>query len=240
MYQIALCDDMASELMQAEELLDAYGKKHPELKYQTEKFENAQKMLVSIKEKGKPDLLLIDVFMPGETGIEAVRKLRGEGVDTPVIFLTTSREYALEAYQVDALQYLVKPLEKEKFFHAMDLAFETLRKEGREPLVFKTSGGLKQITPDQIIYCEAQRNYQILFLKEETVKIRITGGELYRILQGFSEFLRCGSSYIINLNHITAVDREEICMDNGSRIYVPRNKATEFRKMYFSFYFGRE
>lgn len=240
MYQIALCDDMASELRRIEELLDAYGKKHPALKYQTEKFEDAQKLLIRFKEKEKPDLLLIDVFMPGETGIEAVRKLRKEGVDTPVVFLTTSREYALEAYQVDALQYLVKPLEEEKFFHAMDLALEMLGKEEKEPLVFKTSGGLKQIMPDQIVYCEAQRNYQILYLKEETVKVRMTGGELYRLLQGFPEFLRCGSSYIINLNHITAVDREEICMDNSSRIYVPRNRATEFRKMYFTFYFGKE
>lgn len=240
MYQIALCDDMASELEQVENLLAAYGEKHPELKFQTEKFENAQKLLERLKEKEKPDLLLMDVFMPGETGIEAVRKLRREGLDMPVIFLTTSREYALEAYEVDALQYLVKPLKEEKFFHAMDIAFEVLEKGEKEPLVVKTVNGLKQVRPDEILYCEAQRNYQILYLKEEALKVRMTGGELYELLGSFSGFSRCGSSYIINLNHITAVDREEICMDNGSRIYVPRNRATEFRKMYFTFYFGRE
>ncbi len=240
MYQIALCDDMASELAQIEKLLDAYGEKHPELKYQTEKFENAQELLERLKEKEKPDLLLMDVFMPGETGIEAVRRLRREGLETPVIFLTTSRDYALEAYEVDALQYLVKPLKEEKFFHAMDIAFEMLEKEEQEPLVVKTVGGLKQVRPEEILYCEAQRNYQILYLREETLKVRMTGGELYGLLESFSGFSRCGSSYIVNLNHITAVDREEICMDNGSKIYVPRNRATEFRKMYFAFYFGKE
>lgn len=240
MYQIALCDDMASELAQIEKLLDAYGEKHPELKFQTEKFENAQELLERLKEKEKPDLLLMDVFMPGETGIEAVRKLRREGMETPVIFLTTSKEYALEAYEVDALQYLVKPLKEEKFFHAMDIAFEVLEKGEQEPLVVKTVSGLKQLRPNEILYCEAQRNYQILYLREGTLKVRMTGGEMYGLLEGFSGFSRCGSSYIINLNHVTAVDREEICMDNGSRIYVPRNRATEFRKMYFTFYFGRE
>ena len=238
MYQIALCDDMTAELEQVEILLTNYGLNRPAVKYHTEKFEDSQLLLDKIREKEfAPNLLLMDIFMAGKSGMEAVQELRKEGCSVPVIFLTTSTDYALEAFEVDALQYLVKPLEKDRFFHAMDIAFEVIAKTQEGPIVIKTSNGLRQIHPEQIIYCETQKNYQILYLENEEVKIRMTGGELYEILEKFNQFLRCGSSYILNLNHIIAVDREKVRMDNGARIYLPRNKKTEFRKKYFEFFF---
>lgn len=241
MYQIALCDDMTSELERIERLLSEYGKRKPMLNYHIEKFDNAQDLIDWIKkEKAVPDLLLMDIFMSGKTGIDAVRELREDGYNVPVIFLTTSTEHALKAYEVDAIQYLVKPLKEERFFHAMDMAVDVFEKEQKEPLTIKVSGDMRQVYPEQIIYCEAQRNYQILYLKGEKVRVRMTGGELYGILESFSQFLRCGSSYIVNLNHVTAVDKEEVCMDNGNRIYLPRNRAAEFKKMYFAFYFRKE
>lgn len=241
MYQIALCDDMTSELERIEWLLSEYGKRKPMLNYQAKKFDNAQDLIDWIKkEKAVPDLLLMDIFISGKTGLDAVKELRKDGYDVPVIFLTTSTEHALNAYEVDAIQYLVKPLNEGKFFHAMDMALDVFKKKQKEPLIMKVSGGIRQVYPEQIIYCEAQKNYQILYLKEEEVKVRMTGRELYGTLENFSQFLRCGSSYIVNLNHITTVDKKEVCMDNGKRIYLPRNKAAEFKKLYFSFYFGKE
>ncbi len=61
--------------------------------------------------------------------------------------------------------------------------------------------------------------------------------ELYGILERFPQFCRCGSSFILNMQHIAVVEKEEIHMDNGSRIYIPKNKIAEFRKAYFSYYF---
>lgn len=241
MYQIALCDDIAAELEKIEQLLLKYGKEKSLPGFQIEKFKSTQNMLDWIKkEKGKPDLLLMDIFMPGKTGIEAVQELREDGWEVPVIFLTTSTEYALKAYEVDAIQYLVKPLEERKFFHTMDRAFDMFLKNQKEQLIVKVSGGIRQIYPEQIVYCEAQRNYQIMHLVGEEVRVRMTGRELDKVLDSFSQFARCGSSYIVNLNHITAVDKEEICMDNGDNIYLPRSRAAEFKKMYFSFYFRKE
>lgn len=238
MYQIALCDDMAAELEQVETLLTKYGSNRPSVKYCTEKFEDAQILIDKIREKEFfPNLLLMDIFMTGKSGMEAVQELRKEGCSVPVIFLTTSKDYALEAYEVGALQYLVKPLEKEKFFHAMDIAFEVIGKTKEGPITVKTSSGLRLIQPDQIIYCETQKNYQILYLEKEEIKVRMTGRKLYEILENFSQFLRCGSSYILNLNHIAAVNREQIRMINDARIYLPRNRKAEFKKKYFEFYF---
>ncbi len=240
MYQIAICDDKESELGQVEAFLEEYRNRNPEFQYRAETYQDAQMLLNRIREqKDVPDLLLMDIFMPGKTGIEAVQELRREGVDIPVIFLTTSTEYALKAFEVDALQYLVKPFDKEKFILVLDKAWKRAGKGKEELLMVKVSGGMRQIDPGLIIYCETQKNYQILYLREEQIKVRMTGGELYRILKNSSGFVRCGSSYIFNLNHIVAVDRDEIRTDAGNRILIPRNRAAEFKKMYFAFYFGR-
>ena len=240
MYQIALCDDIRSELEKIEILLEKYEEKNPLLKYKIRRFEKAQLLIDKIKEKTYlQDLLFMDIFMTEKTGLDAVKELRREVYNVPVIFLTTSTEYALEAYQVDALQYLVKPLDQDRFFHVMDIVFEIIRKIEKDFVVIKTSKGLRQIQPDQIIYCETQKNYQILHLENEQIKVRITSKELYEILGTFLQFLKCGSSYVINLNHIIIMNREEIHVDNGDKIYLPRNRVTEFKEKYFAFYFDK-
>ena len=165
-----------------------------------------------------------------------------KGIEIPNVLAVSAGAYAgmnyVSGQSGRAVDAVIKPLEKEKFFHAMDIALEVIGKAQEGPIIIKTSGGGRQIYPDQILYCETQKNYQILYLGDEELKVRMTGRELYEILEGFSQFLRCGSSYIVNLNHIIAVDREEIRMDSGDRIYLPRNRAAEFKKKYFAFYFG--
>lgn len=241
MYRIALCDDVEAELDRVEELLVEYEREKTDRKCRIERYKSAEALLAVIeKQQEMPDILLLDIFMSGKTGLEAAEEIRKRGVKAPLIFLTTSSEYALEAYEVDALQYMVKPVEKEKLFHAMDIAFQSLQKNGEDFILIKVAGGSRQINLNSIVYCETQKNYQVLHLTDRDLKVRMTGGELYGMLERFPQFCRCGSSFILNLGHIIAVDREEISMDDGSRIYVPRNKAAEFRKIYFSYYFEME
>ncbi|MDE5801341.1 MAG: LytTR family DNA-binding domain-containing protein [Lachnospiraceae bacterium] len=241
MYWIALCDDEEAELDKVEGLLVEYERKKANQKYRIDRFKSAEALLAAIGEsQEKPDILLLDIFMSGQTGLKAAEELRRRGVKSPFVFMTTSSEYALEAYEVDALQYIVKPVEKEKFFHAMDIAFQSLQKMREDFMIVRVAGGSRQINPNSIVYCETQKNYQVLHLKNGDLKVRMTGGELYGILEKFPQFCRCGSSFILNLQHIVAVDGEEISMDNGSRIYMPRNRAAEFRKIYFSYYFETE
>ncbi len=238
MYQIALCDDMEEELKQVEGLLELYRKQNPALEYQTEWFASAEEFSEQINtSESAPDILLMDIFMPGKTGVEVVREMRGKGYKMPVIFLTTSTEHALNAYEVDALQYLVKPLEHGKFFHAMDIAFAAVKTEKKTFLV-KISGGVRQIDPDEVLYCEAQRNYQVIYLENDNIRVRMKAWELHETLEKFSEYYRCGSSYIFNLKHVTAIGREEVCMDNGSSVYLSRKRIAEFKKKYFAYHFG--
>ena len=238
MYSIALCDDDEKELDRIENYLASYQNSKQEVEYKTERFSSAEALLWQVRENGYlPDILLLDIFMSGKDGMEAAEEIRMLGLDMPIVFLTTSTEYALKAYGVDAVQYLVKPLDDTRFFHAMDSVMGQIGKSKKNQIVIKVAGGIRQIWPGDIIYCESQKNYQVLYLTKGEYRVRMTAGKLWEILEEFCRFGRCGRSYILNMDHIVSVEREKIVMDNGCTIYIPRNKAQEFKNNYFAYYF---
>ncbi len=238
MYQIAVCDDEEKELDRIEMYLAGYQDKRQTQKYRVRRFTSGEAMVDLIREElYMPDLILLDIFMSGITGMDAAKEMRGMGCGVPIIFLTTSRDHALCAYEVDAVQYLVKPLDQDRFYHAMDSAMSRMRKEQESQIVIKVAGGVRQLSPSDILYCESQKNYQILYLAGAECRVRMTTENLWKLLADFPQFGRCGRSYILNMDHIISVDREEILMDSGRAIYIPRNKATEFKKRYFAYYF---
>ena len=241
LYVIALCDDEERALDQIEGLLACYQKRmQQDITFQTERFTSAEELLKRVrKEKYRPDLMLLDIFMSGKNGIEAAEELRRLGLNMPLVFLTTSTEHALKAYGVDAIQYLVKPFDQEHFFHAIDSALGQIHRIKESQITIKVAGGFRQINLQEIIYCESQKNYQVFYLAMEECRARMTASGLWEILERFYQFGRCGRSYILNMDHIVSVERGEIVMDNGATIYVPRNKAAEFKKSYFSYYFDR-
>lgn len=239
-YEIVLCDDDLEQLDRIEEWLELYRyEKNPHIQYRIIRFQNAEEMLIWFdEEKNLPDLLLLDIFMPGKTGIDAAEELRKDDRHVPIVFLTTSKEHAMSAYEVDAIQYMVKPLEREKFYHVMDISMEVMGKRQEKSIVFKVGNSYRQLMQDEIIYCESERNYQIVHLADEVLKIRITAKEMFERLQKFSQFVRCGTAYIINMNHIVKVDKCEISMDNSSSVFIPKNRGAEFKKKYFEYYFS--
>ena len=238
MYSIALCDDEDRELDRIENFLASYRSRKQEVEYKTERFSSAEALLQQVREERYvPDILLLDIFMSGKSGMEAAEEVRSLGLDMPIVFLTASTEYALKAYGVDAVQYLVKPLDDKRFFHAMDSVIRQIGRSRKNQIVIKVAGGIRQIQPNDIVYCESQKNYQMLCLTTGKYRVRMTAGKLWEMLGEFCRFGRCGRSYILNMDHIVSVEREEIVMDNGCTIYIPRNKAAEFKKVYFAYYF---
>lgn len=238
LYSIALCDDEERELDLIEGYLASYQNRKQEVEYKTERFFSAESLLQQVREdRYMPDILLLDIFMSGKSGMEAAEEVRRLGLDMPIVFLTASTEYALRAFGVDAVQYLVKPIDDKRFFHAMDSAMRQIARIKKNQIVIKVAGGIRQIHPNDIVYCESQKNYQVLYLTAGVHRVRMTAGKLWEILEEFCQFGRSGRSYILNMDHIVSVEREEIVMDNGCTIYIPRNKAAEFKKVYFAYYF---
>ncbi len=248
MYLIALCDDQSAESEKIEKLLSDYEKKHSGLDLITRRFENADDLLYLIQEENyMPDLIFMDIYMPDQkgasypSGIEAAKKLRSMDYRGMLIFLTTSKEFALEAFDVDALQYIVKPVSEDKLFLALDRLLKDIEEKREKYILLRTEGRLVRVSLDDIVCCEAQGKTQWLYLINGTrYLLRMTMTKIYELLSHYPEFVRLGAAFIVNLGYIGSLNAKELYMEDGMKIFLPRGTYKDLREQYFRYYCEQE
>ena len=121
MLQLAFCDDDLSELQTIQTLLDRYRvARNQEIRYTA--FQNAWDLLAEVERGTRYDVLLLDVLMPGQNGIEVAGELRQYDNNVKIIFLTSSPEFAVQSYAVGAYFYQLKPIWAESFYRIIDAA----------------------------------------------------------------------------------------------------------------------
>lgn len=145
--QIALCDDEITELVKTEQLLNAYEQKYSDLDFEIQCFDSADRLLDMVREHAYvPDLVFMDIYMSGEqgeivpAGMAAAKKLRVLGNEAQLFFLTNSKEHALEAFDVEASCYLVKPVVKETLFSKLDKFLEYVKQKRGKCILLKKKG----------------------------------------------------------------------------------------------------
>ena len=129
------------------------------------------------------DLIILDIIMPLLNGMDTAKELRQEHQSVPIIFLTSSREFAVDSYEVKALNYLMKPVDPEKLFAAMDDFTQTLHRE-KETFTAQTSSGFCRITLDDAVKADAT----FTVLMGEKVEPR-------------KEFIEQRAKYAVNLDY---------------------------------------
>ncbi|MDE7311714.1 MAG: LytTR family DNA-binding domain-containing protein [Eubacterium sp.] len=238
MYYIALCDDKPEELDKSKNMLKLYQDQHPEFTFSIRQFQKAEELLWMVQEKNyTPDLLIIDIFMPGKLGVDTAKELRKMGSRCSIIFLTISREYALEAFQVDAVQYLLKPISQHELFQVLDKVWKKINEGQKKYLLIRIGSSLCRIPVQNILYIEAQKKCQQLYLNDGTqYLLRLTMAKLYEMLAEYKAFAKAGVSYIVNLIHVESISTQMIHLDNGKQIYLPRGAYPAFKKQYFQYY----
>ena len=247
-YLIALCDDEKAELDKTEKILNNCEKKHPEINFVIKCFESADELLYMIRERNyAPNLIFLDIFLPGHKGepvslgMKAAKELRDMGNRADLVFLTTSREYALEAFDVDASQYLLKPVTEERLSDALDRFMESAEAERKKYILLRIDGRLARVQVNEIVYCEAQGKKQCLHLVNSgEILLRMTMTELYDQLSEYPEFVRIGAAFIVNLDYIDSMNAQDISLDTGKRIYLPRGAYKTLKELYFRYYCEEE
>ena len=238
MYLVAVCDDETEDLDKTERMLRNYGKKYPRTNLMIECFKNADELICAVREKDyTPDIILMDIYMPERVGIEVIKELREMGNKSKVIFLTTSREHALDAFSVDAAQYLIKPVSEKILFPIMEKLLTDIEETRRKYLLLRIEGKIQRIAVDDIAYCEAQGKMQHLYLTNGLqCLLRTTITEIYGMLSRYQNFVRVGIAYVVNLEHVDSLNAQELQMDNGKKIYLPRGSYRALREKYFGYY----
>ena len=175
--------------------------------------------------------------MPGITGMSLATHMRNKNINSPLVFLTSSAEHAVEAFGVNATHYLLKPYMKEQFFIAMDKVIAQFKTTKNDNIIFKVDDGYQTVSSIEILYCETDNNYQIIQLKDgKILRVRTTSSRLYEQLKKYDCFCQCGRSFILNLNYIKKLSADTTLMKNGKVIAVPRSAMQHLRKAYFDYF----
>lgn len=132
-YRIAILDDDAADLRKTENMLSAYSASHPEHKLENVCFTETGAFMEHMCRREKDgqwafDMAVMDICLPDGNGMVCARTLRQRGYGGIIIFVSSSKEHALEAFRVDAKQYLVKPVPQERFLAVIEQSVETLER----------------------------------------------------------------------------------------------------------------
>lgn len=239
MNRIAICEDEHSQQQLIKHLLNLFAKEN-EKTFSITEYYNASALLNEATDVEPFDLYLLDIYLPDETGISLAKKLREKNIVSPIIFITTSRDHALDAYGVQAVQYLLKPLDQTAFFSAMHMAIQREQQEKSRFIILKCDGKLHTIPTKQIIYTESYgHNQNIYFSNNSMLSVRMNVSELFAKLSFSKSFVRCGSSYILNLENIKNMNSKMITMSSGTTIPIPRGSYADLKTQYFQYYSER-
>ena len=236
MLKIAICDDEKEFCDSAERMLKLYMEEKG-VSFQADVF-NVPSELAQMTEKGTIyDIYLLDIYMPGVTGMSIATELRNRDIKSPIIFLTSSTDHALEAFGVDATHYLLKPYTKDSFYVGMDKAMQSIASHKNDSVILKVDNDYRSILVSNLICCEAEDKYQRLYLENgERLLIRISGTELYKLLSEFDSFYHCGRAHIINLNHISRVTQSGAEFKNGMQLNLPHTVLAGLRSAFFDYF----
>ena len=227
MHHIAVCDDEEIWVKSTTKQLDDYFTMHNEISVKIHSFQNGLELLE--KANGIDfDLYIIDVLMPAIKGIDLGRKLRDNSKDGMIIYLTSSKDFALEAYDVQPFHYLIKPLEKDKLFSTLDRAFDIIKNRKNSSIVVKTKDGILSLAFDDIIYVE---------YANRICKYHLRDGQTVSL----SRFSRCGASLVVNLYYVNAINKDQLYFkDNPEPLFLPKKSGTPLLSAWLDYWMKGE
>ncbi|MCM1541352.1 MAG: LytTR family DNA-binding domain-containing protein [Blautia sp.] len=219
--KVAICDDEKSE----RRLLCKYVEEWASVREQraeTHCFESAESFLFSWEDEKDYKVLILDIEMGSMNGMDLARKIRETDRGIPILSVTGYDEYMQFGYDVTALHYLIKPVNREKFFSVLDrLPME--RKEA-EKLFFQMEEGSVSLSQDEIWYVEADGHRCALHTRDRVMQLKESISSVEKRLAGFETVIKCHRSYLVNLRHVSVVLKEEMVLDDHQKVPLSRNR----------------
>jgi len=223
---VMICDDLAEERSGFRRIVQAYGR---ERGYQLRMEETSSGSdLLNRWQPGRWDLVLLDIYMPGLTGVETARRLRDVDPVCEIVFLTTSQAHGLAGYDLRILDYLVKPVDQKMMFDMLDWCVQQ-QLERLRTLKVRCEREEMEVRLRDILYIEVQRHTVCINLKKKVICTRRGIAELEKEIDS-RRFLRCHRSFIVNLDHVESAQGDGFLMDNGQCVPISAGKAAACRQ----------
>lgn len=240
MIKIAICDDEISILNEISILIDKYRiERKQEIVYVT--FHSPLELLTEIEKGMQVDVIFLDIIMPRENGIDVAKEIREYDKNVKIIFLTSSSEYAVQSYTVNAYFYQMKPIWEESLFQLLDSVILECEKLEQFSLVLRCKNGITRIRLDKLKYCEVLGRMLLFHMEDGQVFKR--GGSLEELcnkLKQYDNFLRPHRSFLVNMEYIQNLSSKAIFLDDTIEIPIPHGKYSEIKERYLEYAFQRK
>ena len=223
MIRIAICDDekhMSDHIRSM--VLNFFRKKNREISLRM--FSGGEELL---SYNGQIDILFLDIQMKDMDGMETARRLRADKFRGFLVFITVLKEMVFQSFEVQAYDYLVKPVDDKQFEKTMERLYASMQNASEDSLLVQKGYEGRIIREDEIVFCE---------IIDRKIYLNLASGEVvdyYERIENLetklnNRFYRCHRSYLINLKHLKGYKNGTACMDNGKEIPVSRLRSREF------------
>lgn len=218
MIKFAICDDEPAMARELASYLARYLEEHEVTAYSVSNFSSGRALLEAADGF---DVIFLDIQMEEPDGMETARLLRRQGDHSLLVFVTVLMELVFDAFQVEAYDYLTKPLDAARFARTMDRVLQTLEQRTAASIVIQQGSGCEVVPLSDVVYCEVLGRKVYLHKADGT----ITG--YYDRLEQLERrvdrrFFRCHRSYLVNLDHVRGCQAGQVLLSQGERIPVSR------------------
>ncbi|MBQ4259270.1 MAG: response regulator transcription factor [Lachnospiraceae bacterium] len=246
MLNIAICDDEPIWLRNTQELINAYYVARGNTTAKIHTFSSGQDLLDALEDFGSFDLYVLDVVMPKMTGIELGKKLREKGSRGLILYLTTSKDFALDAYDAQPIGYLIKPVQEDKLYKLLGQATEMFLNRKNKSVSVKSKSATTRVPYEDIVYVEYADRACHYYLKDGTVlhgtQQRTSFAEVMIPLLTDSRFEKCGASLVLNLFYIGAIEKTKVVFKTPAvnARYLPQNAVAPLLSAWLDYWMEGE
>ena len=227
MLRIAVVEDEEEAAATLLAYLDKYGNERGE-RFDITRFTDAKSLVVEYennKNAAKFDIVFMDILLPYMNGMDAAKRLRAIDKTFLLIFVTNMANFAVKGYEVDALDFIIKPVVYKSFSMKMDKAVSAAKSKLAD-VVIPTAGGMKVLPAAAVKYVETSDHYLIYHTEEGEFRARGSLAAVEEELKNYN-FARCNVCYLVNLSFIREVNGDTVTV-GGDELKISRAKKKEF------------
>lgn len=234
-YRVAVVEDEDICLDALTSMLERYGKER-DVHIEVSAFRSIETFLLDYK--SLYDLVLMDIKLPGMNGMDGARKLRQIDSVVTLIFITSMAQFAVNGYEVSALDYLIKPVSYSNFSIKLDRAVGIISSRENKRIVVYGKEEVNSMNVHDIVYVEV-RGHHLIFHKTDGNEVDVCGSlsELSENLRE-SGFSRCNSCYLVNMKYVSKINSLTITVMDGTEIQISRRKRKAFIDEYTQYVGG--
>lgn len=226
MYRIAVVEDEQQYRDEVCQYIEQYATEH-QLNFDVTTYTDGQEIVDDAQKHY--DIIFFDIEMTHLNGMDAAKVIREHDANVVMVFITNMAQYAIEGYEVGALDFVLKPIDYYGFSFRLARALGRVqKKQGNLEFAINTPGGIKKLNSNDIYYIEIENRFLVYHTAEGDFSQRGTLQSAEEMFQNY-HFVKCNHWYLVNLKYVTEIE-ENIVHVAGSRLEISRRNRAHFLK----------